>query len=62
MMHQLFTLLVPAALLFAAPSDGPEREGKRGAKIQKLDTDGSGTLSASEVEALRVPPTPTEAA
>ena len=53
-MQTLLSLLVPAALLFAAPSDGTRPEGKRGAKMQRLDTDGSGTLSATEVEGTRI--------
>jgi len=53
-MHQVLSLLLPATLLFAGPGERPERSGKRGAKIQQLDTDGSGTLSAAEVEGTRI--------
>lgn len=49
-MNAILTLLVPAALLFAAPQGAPEGRSGKKAKMQQLDTDGNGTLSAAEVE------------
>lgn len=54
-MNQILSLLLPASLLFAGP--GPDADGERGprhGKMQKLDADGSGTLSADEVEGTRL--------
>jgi len=54
-MNQILSLLLPASLLFAGPS--PDADGERGArhgKMPKLDADGSGTLSADEVEGTRL--------
>ncbi len=54
-MNTLLSLLIPASLLFAAPSpDGDGERGHRHYKLQELDTDGSGTLSATEVEGTRI--------
>lgn len=54
-MNTLLQLLVPASLLFAAPSaDAPARErGKKANKMQRYDADGSGTLSAAEVKGTK---------
>lgn len=51
-MNAIYALIVPAALLFAAPN-GPSK-GEHCNKMQELDTDGSGTLSTAEVEGTRL--------
>ena len=54
-MNALLQLLVPASLLFAAPADTPERaRGHKANKMQRLDADGSGTLSATEVAGTKL--------
>lgn len=55
-MNMLLQLLVPASLLFAAPSaQTPAQErGKKADKVQRYDTDGSGTLSAAEVRGTKL--------
>ena len=50
----LLQLLLPASLLFTAPSaDAPAHAGKAN-KMERLDTNGNGTLSASEVAGTKL--------
>ena len=54
-MNALFQILVPASLLFAAPTDAPEgKRGDRPSKMERYDADGSGTLSAAEVAGTKL--------
>ncbi len=54
-MNALFQILVPASLLFAAPTDAPERKrGDKPSKMERYDADGSGTLSAAEVAGTKL--------